>query len=282
MKASDYQSKSTQKVLVYGAPKSGKSAAVAQLAKHYNLLWFDGENGVDVIFNEELKIPKEALEHIELVSTIDTPQKPAFAELVAAVTKWQPLSVCNEHGKLRCVGCNKENLPKTEIDFSKLDSSWIIVFDSLTQLGNSAMNMIKVARGANPTDITSEDSKSNFNDFGKQGLWLDNNLSSIQTCPYNVVVISHEQGIEQEDGKEKLTPVGGTRNFSRNVSRYFGHVVRMEVLNRKHKGTSSSTASNTMLTGSRTGAKTESHTEEGESILRSIFNSHTNYQRTGT
>ena len=281
MKASEYRSKTTQKVIVYGAPKSGKSAAVAQLSRHYNLLWFDGENGVDVMFNPQLKIPASALEHIEIISTVDTAKVPAFAEIVAAITKWTNFNVCNEHGKLRCIACNKAGAVPFTVDFSKLDASWIIVIDSLTQVSNSVMNMIKIARGVDPTLVTDDDSKSNFNDFGKQGTWLDNNLAAIQNCPYNIIVISHEQEVKQDDGTEKLVPVGGTRNFSRNVSRYFGHVVKMSLVNRKHKGISSSTASSTMLTGSRTGANTETFGgEEGESILRTIFTDYTNYVRT--
>ena len=43
MKASDYKHPK-HKVLIFGAPKSGKTAAALQLAEHYNLLWIDVEN----------------------------------------------------------------------------------------------------------------------------------------------------------------------------------------------------------------------------------------------
>lgn len=278
MKPSQLAKQEVQKTLVFGPPKSGKSAAVAQLSKHYNLLWLDGEKGAGVILNPELQLTPESLEHIELIQTSDTPSKPAYAEVMGKVAKFEKFRACNLHGKLNCVQCNKDALEFTEVDFSKLDDSWIIVVDSSTQLSNSVMNMIKLANGRMPSELVND--KATFNDYGLQGQWLDNFFAGIQACPYNVIVISHEMGIEQEDGKEKLTAVAGTRNFSRNLPRYFGHVVRMEVKNLKHTGVSSSTASNLILAGSRTGAKVEkTDNTTGESLLRCIYNSHTNYVR---
>ena len=64
-------------------------------------------------------------------------------------------------------------------------------------------------------------------------------------------------GIEQEDGKEKLMPVCGTRNYSRTFAKFFDHVIYSELLNKKHKFSSSTTATLNALTGSRTNVALE-------------------------
>lgn len=278
MNLNDFQQSNVHKAILYGPPKSGKTAAVGLLAKHYNLLWFDGEGGVTTLLNPDLKLAKEALSHVELVQSKDLPHIPLFAELLGEVVKWKNILVCDTHGKLNCPVCKKAEASFTTIDFSKIDDSWIIVFDSLTQLSNSVMNMVKLARNVPAGKLV--DTKAEWDDYGKQGSWLDNFLSSIQNAPYNVVVISHEMGIEQEDGKEKLQPVGGTRNFSRNIPRYFDHVIRCEIKNRRHMGASSTLYNANILSGSRTGVVTEGFAEDGESILRLIYNRYTNYART--
>jgi hypothetical protein len=56
-----------------------------------------------------------------------------------------------------------------------------------------------------------------------------------------------------EDGKNKLVPTAGTRNFSRNTAKYFDEVIYCEVKNKKHIAASSSTYANNVLSGSRTG-----------------------------
>jgi len=78
-------------------------------------------------------------------------------------------------------------------------------------------------------------------------------LSHVQQANYNVICISHETEAELEDGKTKLVPVAGTRNFSRNTAKYFDHVVYAEVKNKKHSFYSSTTSASNLNTGSRTG-----------------------------
>jgi hypothetical protein len=280
MNLAEYKQSNTHKCILYGAPKSGKTAAVGLLAKHYNLLWFDGEKGVTTLLNPDLALTPEHLGKVELIQTLDTPSLPLYAELCAEVVKWKTFTACHEHGKLKCPMCTKDSKPVTTIDFSTLDDSWIVVFDSLTQLSQSVLNMVKIARVKVVAKLP--ETQSEWVDYGKQGAWLDNFLTSIQNAPFNVVVISHEQGIEQEDGREKLQPVGGTRNFSRNVPRYFDHVIRCEIKNKRHMGASSTIYSNNVMAGSRTGVVTEKHEDATESILRLIYNRYTNYKKVET
>ena len=125
----------------------------------------------------------------------------------------------------------------------------LIVFDSLTQLSNSAVAFI--------TKSQPDDYKLNYDDWGNLGKLLDIFLSHIQQAKYNVVVISHETEAETEGKKKTLVPVGGTRNFSRNIAKYFDHVIYAERKNKKHVFASSSCYATTILTGSRTDAVME-------------------------
>ena len=64
-------------------------------------------------------------------------------------------------------------------------------------------------------------------------------------------MITHEQGIMQEDDTEKLTPSGGTKNFARNNAKYFGTVVYYALEGGRHVKYSSTTSKPKAITGSR-------------------------------
>jgi hypothetical protein len=70
------------------------------------------------------------------------------------------------------------------------------------------------------------------------------------------------------DGKPKIVPTAGTRNFSRNTAKYFDEVFYCEVRNKKHVVGSSTTYANNILTGSRSGQVTEG---DSEASLLPIF-----------
>ena len=250
-------------VIVYGAPKSGKSLLAAKLAEHFNLLWFDLENGYEVMY----QLPEEWQERVEVISIPDTRSFPIAIETCLKVVKGA-VSICEAHGKVGCMICKKAEMTAAEedkadfftnVDVRSLDTSWVVVFDSLTQLSNSAI--------AHITKSQPDDYKLDYDDWGNLGKLLDIFLSHIQQAGYNVVVISHEQEIETEGKSKQLMPVGGTRNYSRNVAKHFGHVVYMERKNKKHVATSSTTASTSILAGSRTGVMLE----DGEATLLEIF-----------
>ena len=253
-------------ILVYGPPKTGKSLFVGKLAEKKKLLWFDLENGSDVLFS----LPKEWHKNIELIKIPDNRSYPIAIETCLKVIKGGAFSICETHGKVSCPVCIdlKTKLPKDGAsvysgDLSNIDSDTVVVFDSLTQLTNSAISSI--------TRNKPDDYKLNYDDWGNLGKLLDIFLSHVQTFHGSIVCISHEGSVEMQDGKEKIVPVAGTRNFSRNTARYFGEVIYTEVVNKKHIAASSTTYKNSILTGSRTGASFES--EESPKLL-SIFEEH--------
>jgi len=256
MKLTEKSHSKTHRVLVYGGPKSGKTELVGRLAEKYNLLWFDLENGYETL----MKLPREWQERINLISLPDTRSYPIAIETLLKVIRGTKVEICEAHGKVSCALCKKDSLPVSVIELSSLPEDTIVVVDSLTQLTNSAI--------ANITKNQPEDYKLQYDDWGNLGKLMDIFLSHVQQARYNIVCISHEVEAEQEDGKTKLFPVAGTRNFSRNTAKYFDHVVYAEVKNRKHIFASTTTYAPNILTGSRTDVTLEK--DEKPSLL-SIF-----------
>jgi hypothetical protein len=170
------------------------------------------------------------------------------------------VEICETHGKCSCMVCKKAEAPTVVVDLPNLGHDSVVVFDSLTQLSNSAISFI--------TKTQPDDYKLNYDDWGNLGKLLDIFLSHIQQAGYNVIVISHETEAETEGKKKTLVPVGGTRNFSRNIAKYFDHVVYAERKNKKHVFASSTNYATTILTGSRSNVCLESCGDEVPSLLR--------------
>jgi len=249
VKLSEKKVAATHSVLLFGPPKSGKTELAGKLAEHFNLIWFDLENGWTTLS----KLPVEWQDRIEVISLPDTREFPIAIETVMKVLKGSPVLICEKHGKVDCTLCKKENLATIRVALNEMGPDSIVVFDSLTQLTSSVISRI--------APVDNLEYKFEFDDYRKMGALLDFCLSRIQQASYNVICISHESEVEMEDGKKKLVPTAGTSNFSRNSAKYFGHVIYVEVKNKAHKAASSTTFATNILTGSRTGAIIEGDKE---------------------
>jgi hypothetical protein len=247
-KLSDKKASSTQRVILYGAPKTGKTLIAGKLSEHYKMIWVDMENGHETLF----QLPQAHQDNIELINLPDTRSYPIAIETVLKMVK-SKVEICEEHGKVGCMICKREATKSPElagslfttVDLNSLGNEYIVVFDSLTQLSNSAI--------ANITKNENDDYKLQHDDWGNLGKLLDIFLSHIQQAKYNVIVISHEVEAQSEGTKKStLVPMGGTRNFSRNVAKYFDHVVYCERKNKKHTFASGTTYATNILAGSRT------------------------------
>lgn len=245
MKLSQKSQSNIHHILLFGPPKSGKTQLAGTLAALFNLHWFDLENGYETL----LKLPSEQKERVEIVSIPDTRSFPIAIETMLKVIKGGIFEICEAHGKISCAICRKESLGFSTVNTKEFTEKDVVVVDSLTQLTNSAI--------AHITKNQPEDYRLTYEDWGNLGKLMDAFLSHVQNAPFNVVCISHETETEMEDGKLKLVPTAGTRNFSRNTARYFGEVIYCEVKNRKHIAASSTTYANNILTGSRTGVVLE-------------------------
>jgi hypothetical protein len=249
MKLSQRTASKSHRVLLFGPPKSGKTQLAGETSKEFNLLWVDLENGIDTL----LKLPEEQKERIEVLSLPDTRSYPIAIETCLKMIKGTKGKICEAHGKWDCPICKKDSRPMIEVELNSLPQDTIVVFDSLTQLTNSAI--AHITRGQ------PDDYKLNYDDWGNLGKLMDTFLSHVQQAPFNVICISHETEAEMEDGKNKLVPTAGTRNFSRNTAKYFDEVVYCEVKNKRHIAASSTLYNGNILTGSRTGAVLEAATE---------------------
>ena len=259
MKLSQKSAIKSHRVLLFGPSKSGKTQLAGSVAldPRFKLIVFDLENGSDTL----LKLPVECHDRIEVISIPDTRGFPIAIETMLKVIKGGPVEICELHGKVSCALCRTKLLPTTSIELNSIGLDTIVIVDSLTQLTNSAISHI--------TKAQSEDYKMEFNDWANLGKLMDTFLSYVQQAPFNIICISHETEVEMEDGKSKLVPTAGTRNFSRNTAKYFDEVVYCEVKNKKHIAASSTTYANNILTGSRTGSALEN--KPGEASLVSIF-----------
>jgi len=251
-KLSSKTSSPTHRIIIFGGPKTGKTLIAGELAEFYDLIWIDMENGHETLF----QLPEAWQERIELIELPDTRSYPIAIETVLKMVKGK-VSICDAHGKVACMSCKRAEAATIDVDLPSMDASQVVVFDSLTQLSNSAI--------AHITKSEPDDYKLTYNDWGNLGKLLDIFLSHIQQAGYNVIVISHEVEAETEGKKKTLVPVGGTRNFSRNIAKYFDHVIYAERKNKKHVFSSNSQYSTTILTGSRTGVAIED--QEKPSLL---------------
>lgn len=241
MKLTDKLPSTTHRVLIFGAPKSGKTQLAATLASQFNLIWFDLENGYGTL----LKLPKDQQERIELISIPDSKTFPIAIETMLKVITGNEVNICEEHGKVSCPLCQKDVSAKwSKVCLKELSNETVVVIDSLSQLSNSAIAFI--------TKNQPDDYKMDFSDWGNLRAIVEKFLSQIQQARYNVVCISHEEEVEMEDGRKKIVPVCGSSKSSRNTAKYFDHVLYCELKNKKHITASSTTYANNILTGSRT------------------------------
>jgi len=248
MKLSQKQASSTHRVLIYGAPKTGKTQLAGELSKHFNLLWFDLENGYATL----LKLPESQKERIEIISIPDSKVFPIALETMLKVITGNKISICERHGKVACPICKKDAAPEVEVHLAQISSDTIVVIDSLTQFTNSGIAFI--------TKNQPDDYKMQFDDWGNLQALVEKFLSQVQVATYNIFCFSHEQEVKMEDRRNKIVRTYGSSKSSRNTAKYFDHVVYCEVKNKKHNAASSTAFSNNILTGSRTDIVLESQT----------------------
>jgi len=264
MNLDDYNNKSRVKLLVYGPPKSGKTALVGKLAEHFTLHWIDLENGIKTLLNPAMLKP-EFRKNVNVINVPDTRFLPVGITTVLDIFRGGEKKICYDHGKVACPLCAKRPEARwSTIDLSKFTDKDILVIDSLSQLSSSALNKVTLAQIVKPGG---EEYKASWDDYAAQGALINQLLSVIQALDIHVAVISHEVDVEKADNKEKLVPVGGTRNASKLSAKYFDEVVYCTVMNRRHRAYNSSVFDPTIVTGGRYGVKLDDQKDDELSLL---------------
>lgn len=246
-------------ILLYGQPKTGKTKLVgtaAQIEEIERIFWFDGENGAETLLH--MNLTEKELEKITLFSIPDTRESPRFIEtVIKAFASKVAIKICDSHGKVGCAECAKDSLPTTEFLLSSLTKKDLIVIDSGSQLGDSALNMALIGKPV--------ETKPTWEEYGLQTKWLSDILTIMQAAHNtNFVLITHTIPIEEEMNgvkRDKYFPLVGTKAMCQKVSKYFGTVIFVEIKLGKHVAGSSSLYKTDAITGSRTNAKIESGKE---------------------
>lgn len=253
--AAEVKRSTNHAVLLYGPAKTGKTrfvATAATLPEINTIYWFDLENGWETLAHMGLK--DEELAKIELIRIPDTRRNPVAIEtMLRSLCGGKPVEICEEHGKVNCAVCKQAKAPFIVFDLSKCTNKDLVVVDSGSQLGNSALSAAALGKDVNY--------KLTFDDYGQARFWLTDVLSVMQQCLHtNFVLITHELIDEEEhNGKktDKIFPLVGTRSFCREVSKYFGTVVYTHLkMGQFAMGSGSSYRSDT-ATGSRLDIKLE-------------------------
>ena len=260
-------------LLIYGAPKTGKTqlaATIAKVPQIRSVYLLDLENGHETLLTMLRKgiLTQDEADKIQIIAIQDTPMRPLGMEtIMRAITVNKPHVICNEHGKINCVQCvGPDKKPTgTVFDISKLTHDDVVIIDSGSALSTSILNYY-----TRPDQEGQPFKKAGWDEYGQQGRDLSNVLTVIQACRTNFIFITHElvndgtmDVLNKRTGEiEVLTyeehyPLIGTKNFSLNAAKYFSHVIYLSIDLQRHKGGSASTYKNRTITGSRGGWEIE-------------------------
>lgn len=234
-------------VCIFGDPKSGKSTLAATLAEAgYKLIWISTDNG-HMILDE---LSPAAQERVNLIAIPDTKDNPRALHTVTKLFDGGLRKICDAHGELNCVVCNKNKAAFTEVNLSEIGPDTIVVLDSGSQVVESAI--ANITRREAKSVEAQDGYKLDYGDWATLGAVMSRILSNIQVARFHVIAITHSLAGEMEDGTTKLNPLFGSRDFSRNSGKYFDHVIFCAVKAGSHKIGSKTTFMHNITTGSRT------------------------------
>lgn len=258
-----------EKVCIFGAPLSGKTTLIGELAeKGFHLIFID----VAAEGTALLKLSQAAQDRITYVPVLSTSETPMAHNTVDKLVRGGIFRLCGSHGRVNCPGCIKAgstdwmevNIPIARTEETK---NTIVVIDNMSTVSQAiACNVQKGKTLIAPIPEMEKETvqrvaeKEAFEDYRIQGAYLNRLLSFIQTSQYHCIVTAHEVEATVESGGTKLVPFIGTTNYSANVSRFFGHVLYTQVVNGKHKVLSTTTSSNKVVCGSRLGLNLDKET----------------------
>lgn len=243
-------------IMIYGPPKGGKSRLVgtaARIKQLNRIFWFDIENGAETLLN--MNLTDDELAKITIIKVADTRDNPIAVEtMLKVLTAKVPQDICEAHGKVDCADCKKLNQPSIKWHLGMCTHNDLVVIDSGSQLGDSALAAACLGK---PQMF-----KPTFDEYGMVNKWLGDICSVIQQCVNtNFVVITHDTVLKDDENKDRIFPLFGSTQFSMKCAKFFGTVVYVHKKMNKHTAGSGSTYRSDLLTGSRVGIALESSKE---------------------
>lgn len=234
----------------------GKTRLVGTAAKIKELVtiwWFDLENGVETLLN--MGLTDEELSKVKLIRIKGTRNDPiAIETILKAFTSKVPLNICEMHGRVDCAECLRNKDPFIKWHLKQCTHNDLVVIDSGSELGDAALAAACLGKP--------EMYKPTFDEYGMVSKWLGDVCSVIQQCTNtNFVVITHEISLTDDENKDKIYPLFGSKAFSMKAAKFFGTVVYLQKKLNKHVAGSSSTYQGNILTGSRLGVAIEKSKE---------------------
>lgn len=242
MNLDDKAKDNTTRIAIHGLSGTGKSTLMSKLASNYFLHWITLENDSDIL----LKLPREQWKNINLIEIPDSAVFPVGCDTLIKLFRAGTGNICHKHGIFECGICKKKSPEAFSfIDLTKMNPQKdIVCIDSGSQLSQSIL--------AHTTKGQPVDYKPEWDDWGSIRKISEFFASEFQASAYNLVVTFHSIEAELEDGRKKLVPAFGSKDFSSKIAKAFSHVVYTDVKNREHVAYSDSKFSNSVLTKSRT------------------------------
>lgn len=260
------QDNEQEHVLLYGAPKTGKTLQAALLSEFYEILWFDGDKGLKSAMNI---LPVEMQKRIHVIKTPDNTYAPMYWNTILKVVTGRKINICIEHGYVECAICKTQKKTIVEVCLNDLPPTWIAVEDSITQFVSSAIAAINRKNAKTIEGDTNDEFKFTFDEWGNLRQITEKHGNYIKDLKCKFIGISHEMQTAQEDNSKKLVAVGGSEAGSSQFARYFASCVYCKVVNGKHNYITGSTYSGQVQTGTRSNIALE---KEAIPSLIHIFN----------
>jgi len=237
------------KVILYGAPFTGKTTAAAMLAKDRRIQIIDVDRNAGALIHS---IPEEYHSNIDIVPMPDSLDNPVFGLLLEFLTgqrmDYNPLDGKKLSVKYRGVVANVQ--PKLP-EIKPPETSDIIILDSGTSITESLINYVRANRNRSANEEKLDELQLSERDWGLVSGYMAKLTKVLASIPYHVILICHELIVTMPDGTTKIAPMLGSRNTSRNMAKDFSAVVHMSIEGTQFKSTSSQRSNSKIVVGSR-------------------------------
>lgn len=238
------QSKSSiaKKVLIYGAPSTGKTrlaGTVLKVPSIKRVFWFDFDQGILSLMQENLGYTEEELAKAVLIQPQDSVANPvAYPILKKALYSNRPSQICLHHGKDKCRTCESSGAVFKWPGMAALSPEDVLVIDSLSQVTDTTMALAKAA--ALQDELTTG-RRNAFAKYNYLAEYLTEILSVLQACSCHVVCITHQTQETDDAGQPKgeMLPLVGSLKFSGKANKYFSDVIYTYKSSRNYRATSS-------------------------------------------